>query len=181
MRLAQLIGLHEDPEGRFTIYESEMRRRLWWHICGLENRGAEDANSREVSIMQTHSVRLPGNFSDIDLSPRLSAPVKERKGATEMFFSLLRMEIQRLHYRLITIRKRHRELLRDFENLDSLKEEQRMVFDSAKADMEDKYLSYLDPSRAYDWLCINFVTGMLVREVLSHSVRSRADSQLDEG
>lgn len=94
LRLAQGIGLHRDGTN-FALkpFETEMRRRLWWHICLMDMRSSEDHGTDPLIHESMYDVRLPLNVNDEDIWPgMIEAPV-EREGCTDMTFCLLRCEI----------------------------------------------------------------------------------------
>lgn len=143
-----------------------MRRRLWWHICGLENRAAEEAQARATPLMQGHTVELPGNFDDLDLYPGMATSPSPRKGFTHMYFCLLRMEVHRLIYAIHHVRRKHVGNGAGCDAAERVEQEQRAIHDQAKKHIETNYLQHLDCSRRYDWYCSTFVSGMLVSNQL---------------
>jgi Fungal specific transcription factor domain len=43
IRAAQSLGLHRDPSNfSVSLFEAEIRRRLWWYIVSLDSRTGED-------------------------------------------------------------------------------------------------------------------------------------------
>ena len=160
--MAQLIGLNEDPDDAFPPFEAQMRRRLWWHICGLESRGAEEGGARQTSIMEDCHVQLPSNLNDFDLKRSSADRVRPRTGVTDMTFVLLRWDSVRLVHSLMEIKKRHKSGRRDIEAA-SLKEQQNKALEESKLRFQTNYLRHLDESRPYDWLCIRWSELILVR------------------
>ena len=94
IRLSRKIGLHRDPEAfNLSCFDSEMRRRLWWHICILDVRTAEDENMEPSIYEHDFDTRFPAYINDSDLHPSMSRlPAGEPKG-TDMLFCLSRFEI----------------------------------------------------------------------------------------
>ncbi|KAJ5893760.1 hypothetical protein N7495_005451 [Penicillium taxi] len=94
LRLAQGLGLHRDGT-HFSLkpFETEMRRRLWWHICFLDIRAAEDHATDPLIHESMFDTRLPLNVNDDDLQPEMTEAPKEREGCTDVTFSLIRAEI----------------------------------------------------------------------------------------
>lgn len=90
VRCAQFIKLEQDPEGRYPPFEVEYRRRLWFHLCGLESRTAEEGGSRKYSILKGQTVEMPRNLNDCDLNPRMTVPPRSRDGITDSTFPILR-------------------------------------------------------------------------------------------
>jgi hypothetical protein len=167
--MAQLIGLQEDPGDAFSPFEAEMRRRLWWHICGLESRGAEEGGARQSSIMEDRHVRLPSNLNDYDLDPYLKYPPKPRTGVTDITFALARSESLRTVFDLFKIRKRYKASGLAPDSAD-LKAEQRKVVDEHKLRCETYYLRHLDGSRSLDWMCIQWIRLMSVCDRINSNV-----------
>ena len=176
--MAQLIGLQEDPGDAFSPFEAELRRRLWYHICGLESRGAEEGGARQNSIMEDRDVRLPSNLNDIDLDPQLNDPLKPRSGVTDMTFVLARWESIRTVYNLFRIKKKYKT---SGQSLDSaeLKAEQQKVIEEHKLRCGTYYLRHLDESRPMDWMCIQWIRLMGVRAITcNHAPCSNFSSQI---
>ncbi|KAF7157425.1 hypothetical protein CNMCM5623_001686 [Aspergillus felis] len=94
LRLAQGIGLHRDGTNfGLKPFETEMRRRLWWHICLLDIRSAEEHGTDAQIHDRMYDTRLPLNINDDDITPDMQQPPEERVGFTEMTFCLVRCEI----------------------------------------------------------------------------------------
>ncbi|PWY72353.1 hypothetical protein BO70DRAFT_389413 [Aspergillus heteromorphus CBS 117.55] len=94
LRLAQGLGLHRDGMNfGLKPFETEMRRRLWWHICLLDIRAAEDHGSDAQIHERLYDTRLPLNINDDDITPDMTEPPTEHVGWTEMTFCLIRCDI----------------------------------------------------------------------------------------
>ena len=168
VRMAQIMGLHQDPLNAFPPFETEMRRRLWWHICGLESQGAEEGASRSTSIMDDALVEMPANLNELDLYPGLSDHPESRTGSTDMTFVLLRFELMRVVHAIKNIRKRHATGPSASDEAD-LKSTQRKFLDESMSRLEKHYLRYLSETRPYDRLCLNLVRAILVRTLFASS------------
>ena len=106
VRLAQRMGLHLDPPPpdpkRLTplsIFEREIRVRMWWQIRGLEARicSATIPDFRLLSPYDSiGNLRLPFNINDSDLHPNMTTVPVEHNGHTEM--SPLLMKFQLIHW-----------------------------------------------------------------------------------
>ncbi|KAJ5374022.1 Transcription factor [Penicillium concentricum] len=94
LRLSQSLGLHRDGTN-FALkpFETEMRRRLWWHISLLDVRSSEDHGTDPLIHESMYDTRLPLNVNDDDLSPDMETPPEEREGFTDITFCLIRCEI----------------------------------------------------------------------------------------
>lgn len=102
IRISQSIGTHREGTqlGSLTPFEIEMRRRLWWAICILDLRSAEDQGTELTIAEHTFDTQFPMNVNDSDLSPDMKEFPRERIGATDMTFCLIRYEICSLARRL---------------------------------------------------------------------------------
>lgn len=94
LRLAQGLGVHRDGTN-FALkpFETEMRRRLWWHICLMDVRSSEDHGTDPLIHENMYDVRLPLNVNDDDLRPDMTEAPKEKEGFTDVTFCLIRCEI----------------------------------------------------------------------------------------
>jgi hypothetical protein len=104
IRMSQALGLHRDGSHfpTLTPFEVEMRRRLFWAVCVLDLRSAEDQGTELTIVNRTFDTQLPLNINDSDISPESERLPESREGVTDMAFSLLRYEICALARRLHT-------------------------------------------------------------------------------
>lgn len=91
--IAQTMGIHRDG----TIFglkpfETEMRRRLWWHICILDLRSSEFHGFQPIAHQFSSDTKLPLNVNDDDLYPGMKEFPPVRHEATDMTLLLLRCE-----------------------------------------------------------------------------------------
>ncbi|KAI9043284.1 putative C6 transcription factor [Aspergillus affinis] len=94
LRLAQGLGIHRDGTNfGLKPFDTEMRRRLWWHICLLDIRSSEDHGTDAQIHERIYDTRLPLNINDEDITPGMLEPPKERIGYTDMSFCLIRCDI----------------------------------------------------------------------------------------
>ncbi|EER28517.1 Fungal specific transcription factor, putative [Coccidioides posadasii C735 delta SOWgp] len=96
LRIAQRIGLHHDGASlQLSVFETEMRRRLWWQIVVLDGFSAELSGVGILGGVHNPPIPLPLNVNDIDLDPNMTGVPVEHNGITEMSFCLLRYTIGR--------------------------------------------------------------------------------------
>jgi len=159
--MAQLLKLgSDDSDSTFSPFETQFRRRIWWTLCWLEKRCAEDI-AEPTSIMTWGSAcSLPIKICDNDLCSRGSLPVP-RVGLADNTFCLMRFEVLKLFFKLHrmkpdpTIRdERQRQ-----ENLVHLKE---VLLNETKARLEEDVLQYCSDTRPFDWLVMHFVQAVMV-------------------
>ncbi|KAJ5601288.1 hypothetical protein N7510_010822 [Penicillium lagena] len=94
LRLAQSLGIHRDGTN-FALkpFETEVRRRLWWHLVLMDSRSSEDHGTDPLIHESMSDTRLPLNVNDDELSPDMVNPPEEREGCTDVTFLLIRCEI----------------------------------------------------------------------------------------
>lgn len=104
IRLSQALGLHRDGTHfpNLTPYQIEMRRRLFWAVCVLDLRSAEDQGTDLTIVAGTFDTQIPLNINDSDISQESTCLPEPREGTTDMAFSLIRYEICALSRRLHT-------------------------------------------------------------------------------
>lgn len=158
LRLAQQIGLEYDPEGRFPPYETELRRRLWFHLCGLEARTAEESRSRNAVYLKHSNVQLPKNLNDCDLGPLMHLAPESRDGVTDMTFPILRFEIHKLIFGLHDIRRGYDSKVK--QEGSGVSDQLNEFFDNSMANLHKLYMQHMHPTRPYDWMCLTFIQGL---------------------
>nr|XP_001398851.2 Zn(II)2Cys6 transcription factor [Aspergillus niger CBS 513.88] len=151
LRLAQGLGLHRDGTNfGLKPYETEIRRRLWWHICLLDIRAAEDHGSDAQIHERLYDTRLPLNINDDDITPDMKEPPKERVGWTEMTFCLIRCDItvavRRVSY---TCPNGHFVPATRQLNPDNCSKMIRAINDR----IEDRYIKHCDMNVPIQWVC----------------------------
>ncbi|CAG8104666.1 unnamed protein product [Penicillium olsonii] len=94
LRIAQGLGLHRDGTN-FALkpFETDMRRRLWWHISLMDIRSSEDHGTDPLIHENMFDTRLPLNINDEDITPDMEEAPAEREGCTDATFCLIRCEI----------------------------------------------------------------------------------------
>lgn len=95
--IAQAMGLHRDGASfGLRPLETEIRRRLWWHICLLDIRSSEYHGCEPIVHESMFDTRMPLNINDSDLMPDMTVPPAEREESTEMTLCLIRCEAMRI-------------------------------------------------------------------------------------
>ncbi|KAI1082086.1 fungal-specific transcription factor domain-containing protein [Whalleya microplaca] len=102
IRIGQSLGLHRDGSNfdDMSPFDVEMRRRMWWSICILDLRSAEDQGTELTIAERTYDTKFPMNVNDVDISPEMTEMPEERNGTTDMTFCLIRYEICSLTRRM---------------------------------------------------------------------------------
>lgn len=96
------MGLHCDGKRLgLSPFQSEIRRRLWWHLLSRDGRAGEDYGLENTNnLLLESSVSLPANIDDTDLYPEMESPPASKTGCTEMTFSLITIDLARVMQRL---------------------------------------------------------------------------------
>lgn len=89
IRLAQALGLHRDGDGQaFSIFEAEMRRRLWWQLVVLDTRSVEDRGTESIISLDSFNTTMATNIDDDAFGPESNKPLTPAVGPTDATFLL---------------------------------------------------------------------------------------------
>ena len=92
--MGQKLGLHRESVSKhFSVFEAEIRRRLWWQVSILDFRSAQLSGTNIADHHIFSDTARPLNINDSDLSPAMKEPPKEHDGITDMLFCSIRYEI----------------------------------------------------------------------------------------
>lgn len=92
--MGQKLGLHRESASRnLSIFEAEIRRRLWWQVSILDFRSAQLSGMKIEGGQNYSDAARPLNINDTDLTPAMKEPPKEHIGCTDMLFCSIRYEI----------------------------------------------------------------------------------------
>ncbi|KAL0933778.1 fungal specific transcription factor [Colletotrichum truncatum] len=102
IRAAQSIGLHRDGTRLgLSPFESEIRRRLWWHLVARDGRASEDYGIQNpISFNLQAGVSFPSNLDDNDIYPEMKELPSPRPGWTQLTLPLINIQIARTWHRL---------------------------------------------------------------------------------
>lgn len=96
IRIAESLGVHEDGfRLGLNPFESEMRRRIWWHLITLDATAPENHGFNSTVIDRDRAISLPINTDDVNLSPGITEPPPLSEQWTEMSFSIMNLELCR--------------------------------------------------------------------------------------
>jgi hypothetical protein len=100
--MAESLGLHRDGERLgLSPFQSEIRRRLWWHFLTRDGRAGEDYGLENTKAIS--DVTLPLNVDDADLYPGMKELPSAKRGWTPMAFSLINIDIVKSMQKLASI------------------------------------------------------------------------------
>ncbi|KKZ64785.1 hypothetical protein EMCG_09326 [[Emmonsia] crescens] len=146
LRIAQRIGLHRDGSRiGLSVFETEIRRRLWWQIISLDIFFSELSGVGTSLLRHPWDTRIPLNVNDSDLTPDMKHPPIEHTGPTEMLFRLIQCQVG-------NFLREHQATLspgggwRDIGGRDMSAVDKNKHVDDLQALLEHKYLRFCDPS-----------------------------------
>ncbi|OGM49421.1 hypothetical protein ABOM_003494 [Aspergillus bombycis] len=148
VRLAQGLGLHRDGTlFGLSLFETEMRRRLWWHIYILDLRASEDHGIVRQINSDMFDTHLPSNLNDEDIVPELDTIPQQNDGFTDVTFLRVRCEISvafshdAIHNVDATV------------TLSNTKLSSKDSFHQTRQYIDKKYLSKCNLSVPIQWVC----------------------------
>ncbi|ORY59303.1 uncharacterized protein BCR38DRAFT_351976 [Pseudomassariella vexata] len=101
VHIAKAMGLHRDGAAfGLKPFETELRRRLWYHICLLDIRSSEYHGYEPIVNGCGFDTKLPLHINDSDLTPEMASPPPEREEACEMTLCLIRSDYMRLGWKV---------------------------------------------------------------------------------
>lgn len=142
MQQAQAQGLHRDGTNFDLLpFETEMRRRLWWHISLQDARASEDHGADPTFHDHFFDTRLPLNVNDEDIWPEMTEPPREQQGASDMTFTLVRLELAHIQRKI-----RVSACTETTGDQDALVKEREKMIDMTHQHMQEKYFVHCDPT-----------------------------------
>ena len=129
------MGLDQESDPKIiSLFNQEMRIRLWWQISTQDVLARHLFSSRETQdpSLLTPSVRLPLNVNDTELHPDMVKQPAEHPRASEMIYVLMKYEGAVWGQRQ-RLRRQPKEETPNFN------------FDELERLLEQKYLSHCDP------------------------------------
>lgn len=146
VRIAQRMGLHRDgADLGLSVFDTEMRRRVWWELVVFDGRVAELAGSATSLLTPPWDTKVPLNVNDSDLNQDMNDPPAEHNGMTEMAVCRIRYDIESL------LRRQNQAALFDggWSKLSSgsvsLAAKDKLI-DEFETMIEEKYLRHCDSS-----------------------------------
>jgi len=94
MRIAQRMCIQsESSNAKHTLFEAEMRRRLWWALVSFDSRISEMADHKATILNPIWDCRLPLNVNDSDLRPEMKALPTAHERPTDSLFTIVRASL----------------------------------------------------------------------------------------
>lgn len=172
VRLCMRAGLHRDGTSiGMPPFETELRRRLWWHMVQLDFRTSDLLGLRPSLDLYIGDTKPPANIEDCDIWPDMPHPPEERKGITSLVIFRVRCDI--MHFLRHLTSPSSNDL--GWEVLSNpevpTQDKDRMIRDLEDL-LESKYLRYCDPCEELHTFTSIIIRSVLCRmKVLAHNPR----------
>ncbi|KID87431.1 Transcription factor, fungi [Metarhizium guizhouense ARSEF 977] len=138
IRLAQRMGLHRDGENLgLPPFEVQMRRRLFWQLLPLDTYAGQVSGTGISIAPDSWDTKQPLNINDDQIYPGMTEKPEEKKGATEMIYSLARIELSNF-YAKTGVKLKSAAV--SFKNSDEIEN----LINDVEGSIEMKYLRYCD-------------------------------------
>ncbi|KAK2806230.1 hypothetical protein FQN50_005955 [Emmonsiellopsis sp. PD_5] len=176
--IAQAMGLHRDGTAfGLRPLETELRRRLWWHICLLDNRSSEYHGCEPIVRESAFDTKMPLNINDSDLTADMKEPPAEREGVTDVTLCLIRCHALRVVWKIGFAPASNEPSSQQNEGL-SLQEREALI-KSLQHHLEDKYLKYCVSCTPFAFASVTIARLIIARMWLTvHYPRSSSNSQI---
>jgi hypothetical protein len=177
--IAQAMGLHRDGTAfGLRPLETELRRRLWYHICMLDNRTSEYHGFEPIVHEHDFDTRVPLHVNDSDLTAKTMAPPPERSEACDMTFCRIRCELMRTSRKINNVPR----WVVQGQQTDglSMTERQALVAD-LKSRLEQLYLPYCEGSSIRFMRVASIATRMILARMWLTVNHHREDSSSPAG
>lgn len=170
IRLALKMGLHRDGTALgLPPFETEMRRRLWWHIVHVDARITDVLGTRPSSDLACGDAKNPLNCKDEDLDPGITQLPEPRPGITPITLCVIRCEINDSLKSISsspTASMRWEGLMGDPDIPASKKHN---IIDEIEDRLERKYMRYCDPSNSFHtYISIIIRSSLCKMRLFSH-------------
>ncbi|OJI99824.1 hypothetical protein ASPVEDRAFT_39183 [Aspergillus versicolor CBS 583.65] len=94
VRVAQKQGLHRDGQSLgLSPFDTEMRRRLWWHLCILDMLCSEDQGTETQIMPAMFDTQIPVNIDSDELTVDMDLPPSNKLGFTDITLCIIHCEM----------------------------------------------------------------------------------------
>ncbi|KAF1732815.1 Bikaverin cluster transcription factor bik5 [Beauveria bassiana] len=178
LRLAQKMGLHRNGTSLgLSLFETEMRRRLWWHIAHLEFRTADLLGAKPSLDIHLGDAGLPWNVEDEDLEPSMTKVPKDRHAITSITMCIVRCDLAQSLQRLSGTSTFVASWGDIGTSSNVASADKDALIDEIEDKFETKYVRYCDPSRPLDMLVTAMIRAAVCNtRLFAHNPRRFADS-----
>jgi len=177
VRIAHGLGLHRDGIGlAYNAFEAQMRRHLWWELIVLDMKASEDRGSEPMIAEYSFNTRMPYNLNDDDFGHESQHPLPERKGVTDMTYSLISMDVSNTARKVnfVSPDAEHQPL--------TLHQKEELVKKCSER-IENHHLAGCDPSNPQHWLLYMLGRLLILKlwSAIQYPLQSREPQDLPRG
>ena len=175
VRIAESMGIHnESTNAKYTQFEAEMRRRLWWSLILFDSRISEMSGWKAGTLNPTWDCKTLLNVNDFDLQPEMKTSPAVHAEPTEALLAVVRSELGDF--------TRHSTLHLEFINpvlKPIAKDTERRKPVTVEKMIEDKYLKLCNPENPLQFMTTWIARGYLAKKGLVDYFASASVQQID--
>ncbi|KUL88694.1 hypothetical protein ZTR_05188 [Talaromyces verruculosus] len=165
IRIAQRMAIHnESALAKCTVFEAELRRRLWWALVLFDARISEISGHKCTSLEPSWDCRIPLGLNDSEFWPEMKAISDIQRPITDTLFVVIRSElgdfIRRAKFHLEYTNPALKPIISDAH--DEITPESAKL-DTLEKAIEDRYLNSLDPEVPVHFFTVCFTRLMFAR------------------
>lgn len=172
IRTAQRMGIDSESNlARCSVFEAEMRRRLWWSLVLFDSRISEMAEHQTTTLAPTWDCYVPLNVGDSELQPEMKEPPPAQTKPTDALFAVVRSElgesIRHMAFYLDFTNPALKHLFKTSDRIPKTGAEELSLLEKM---IEDKYLTYCDPGNPLHFTTIWWTRAYIARSRLLESI-----------
>lgn len=169
------MGLHRD--GTFlglSPFETEMRRRLWWHLAHIDFRTADVMGTKPSPEIWGGDTQKPTNVEDSELHPDMTEIPPERNGITPISLTLIKCEIIESLCKCTTTQPTDLRWEMLYNSGISMAKKDSIIKE-VEDHLEKKYMRYCDPSNSFHtFISIMMRSAVCKMRLFAHNLRQFA-------
>ncbi|KAJ5330331.1 hypothetical protein N7476_000114 [Penicillium atrosanguineum] len=172
VRIGQYLGLHRDgSQLGLTSFETEIRRRLWWHIVMLDMRSSEEHGTDSQISEGMYNTELPSNVNDASIYPGMTEPVIPQTGFTEMTFCLIRCEVA-------VVLNKVTSAIQSSSGSQNVQQRREQMVEATSDQIRQKYTNFCDESIPLQKVCV-LVSRLVLANLWINVYFRRSDNHLN--
>lgn len=177
LRLGRELNLNRDGTNLgLSPFETEMRRRLWWHIYLLEIHCSAEQGTNSQIYQGDYDTQLPSNIHDEDISSNSETFPHERQTFTAITVCVIRAETA-ISLRQLKLQNRQNEFTLQQPSFTT--KEQVHMLDELRQRLEEKYFAFCDLNDPIQWVSVTICRLAISRAWLTISL-STVDENFTE-
>lgn len=153
-----------------------MRQRLWWELLVLDMKASEDRGNEPMIAEHSFNTRMPWNLNDEDFGHESQHPLMERKGITDMTFSLICMDVSNTARKVNFVPP-------DADHQPLTLSQKEVLVKQCSERIENHHLAGCNPSIPHHWLLYTLGRLLILKlwSVIQYPLQSRQPHDLPRG